>query len=96
MRDVIWEVKDGIVLGCGIRCRCECMRFPVQRSALKQRSECVGRGARTGKIECMGGLGRDERRMHDCPYVWVLCETVTQKGTKLTIKEWRRKHTCGV
>ena len=27
---------------------------PVQRSALKQRSECVGIGAKTGRDECMG------------------------------------------
>ena len=54
MRDVCWGVKDGKVLGNGVRCRNECMRFPVQRSALKQRSECVGRGAKTGKIERMG------------------------------------------
>ena len=59
MRDVVWEVKDGKVVCCGVRCWYECMRFPVQRSALKQRSECVGRGAKTGKIECMGSLGRN-------------------------------------
>ena len=58
MRGVCWGLKDGNVLRCGIPCRCECMRFPVQRSALKQRSKCVGRGAKTGKIECMRRLWR--------------------------------------
>ena len=49
MRDVFLEVKDGKVVCGGIRCGCKCMRFPVQRSALKQRSECVGRGAKYRK-----------------------------------------------
>ena len=69
MRNVFWGIRGGIVLGYGVRCGCKCMRFPVQRSALKQRSECVGRGAKTGKIECMGNVWRNERRMRDCPYV---------------------------
>ena len=47
MRGVIWEVKDGKGVGYGVRCWCECMLFPVQRSALQQRSEYVGRGAKT-------------------------------------------------
>ena len=49
MRDVVWEMKDGKGVGCGVRCWCECMRFPVQRSELKQMSECVGRGAKYRK-----------------------------------------------
>ena len=52
---------------------------PVQRSALKQRSECVGRGAKYRSYACMGGLGRIEKRMRDCPYVWLLGENGTQK-----------------
>ena len=63
----------------------------MQRSALKERSECVGRGAKTGKIASMGSLGRSERRKTDCPYVWVLCENITQKGTKRNEKERENK-----
>ena len=79
MRGVIWEMKDGKRVCCGVRCWCECMRFPVQRSALEQRSECVGRGAKNRKNRMHGEFRRNERRMHDCPYVWVLCENVTRK-----------------
>ena len=46
MRDVVWGMKDEKGVCCGIRCWYECMRFPVQRSALEQRSECVGRKAK--------------------------------------------------
>ena len=62
-------VKDGKVVGCGERCENVCMRSPVQRSALKQRSECVGRGAKYRRVACMGGLGRSEKRIRDCPCV---------------------------
>ena len=62
LRDVFWVVIDGIMLCCGIRCGCKCMWFPVQRSALKQRSECVGRGAKYRKSRRHGEFGekRDE------------------------------------
>ena len=32
----------------------------------------------------MGDLGRIEKRMRDCPYVWLLCKNRTrkEKGTK--------------
>ena len=80
MRGVFLGMKDGKVMCCGIRCGCKCMRFPVQRSALKQRSECVGRGAKYRKDRKPGEFG--EKRRPDCPYVWLLCENVTQKGTK--------------
>ena len=46
MRDVVLEVKDAKWVCCGVRCWYECMRFPVQRSALEQSSECVGIGAK--------------------------------------------------
>ena len=49
MRDVVLEVKDGKGVCCGVRCWYECMWFPVQRSALEHRSECVGRGAKYRK-----------------------------------------------
>ena len=54
MRDVFWEVKDWKRVCCGVRCWCECMRFPVQRSALVQRSECMGRGAKYRKVRMHG------------------------------------------
>ena len=38
----------------GVRCWYESMRFPVQRSALKQRSESVGRGAKYRKDRLHG------------------------------------------
>ena len=47
MRDVFWVMKDGDMVSCGIRCGCVCMRVPVQRSALKQRSECVAEERKT-------------------------------------------------
>ena len=69
MRDMFWVMKDGYMVSCGIRCWCGYMRVPVQRSALKQRSECVAEERKTGKTECMGVLVRNESRTHDCPYV---------------------------
>ena len=31
MRNVFWVMKDGDMVGCGVRCWCVCMRVPVQR-----------------------------------------------------------------
>ena len=59
MRDVILSVKDGKRVYCGIRCWYECMRFLVQPSALKQRSECVGRGAKYRKDRKHGEFGEN-------------------------------------
>ena len=74
--------------------------IPVQRSALKQRSECVGRGAKYRRFACMGGFGKNEKRMRDCPYVWLLCENVTQKHEVQSKQDERRcgetKHACCV
>ena len=36
--------------------------IPVQRSALKQRSECVGRGAKYREFACMGGIWGETSR----------------------------------
>ena len=35
----------------------------------------------------MESFGGNERRMPNCPYVWVLCENVTQENTKLREKK---------
>ena len=57
MRDVVWEVKDGKVVCCGVRCWDECMRFPLQRSAPEHRSE-YGRGAKYRKDRKHGEFGK--------------------------------------
>ena len=57
MRDVLLELKGRDSVGYGIRCVCECLRVPVQRSALEQRSECVGRRARNRRDRMHGGFG---------------------------------------
>ena len=54
MRDVFWGMTDGDTVGCVVRCGYGCMRIPVQRSALEQRSECVGRGAKYQKDRVHG------------------------------------------
>ena len=69
LRDVFLELKDWNMLGCGVRCGCECMRVQVQRSALEQRSECVGRGAKNRKDRMHRNWERNKRRVRDCPYV---------------------------
>ena len=58
MRDVCWWSKDGDMVCCGVRCGYECMGFPVQRSALEQMSECVGRGAKYLKDRMHVGIGK--------------------------------------
>ena len=47
MRGVFLVLKDGDMVGYGVRCWCRCMRVPVKRSALKQRSEFVAEEQKT-------------------------------------------------
>ena len=69
-----WAVAYGVGEdACGFRCS-------GQRLSRGQSAWAEERN--TGKTECMGGLGRNEKRMHGCPYVLVLCENITQKVTK--------------
>ena len=79
MRDVFLEVKDGKVVCCGIRWGCKCMRFRCSGQRLSRGQSAWAEERNTGVMRAWGDLGSNEKRMRDCPYVWVLCGNVTQK-----------------
>ena len=57
MRDVFLEVKDGKVLGCGVRCRCVCMQFRCSGQRLSRCQSAWAEERKTGMIECIGVEG---------------------------------------
>ena len=85
----VFEVKDGRVLGCGVRCRCVCMQFRCSGQRLSRGQSAWAEERNTGDLRAWGDLGRNEKRMRDCPYVWLLCENVRQRH------EYQRKEEKG-